>query len=271
MLENIKKDLTSRLVISFYIFLTIWWIVIYIGGTKTATVNYLYGGVYGAMSLIGGIVGIKISRQWGGTSSIMGRAIIAFALGLFFQAFGQYVFWFYNFFLHIEIPYPSIADIGYFGSIPFYSYGVILLAKASGVQLSLRKLNGQLLAILIPLTLLIISYLLFLQKYEYDLQNPIKVFLDIGYPLGQATYISLAILTYSLTRNTLGGLMKNRILLLLIALATQYLADFSFLYFQTEYYNASFIDYIYLVAYLVMSLGLLQLKITALRLHQVEK
>ncbi len=260
MLDSVKKDRVLQLVIVFYVLLFIWWILIFLGGTKTATVNYLFGGVYGSFALVAAFIGLKTSRMWGGTKSVFGKAVICFALGLFLQAFGQYVFWVYNFFLKIEIPYPSIADIGYFGSIPFYIYGTVLLARASGVNLSLKKTAGKLQVIIIPIVILGISFFLFLNKYEFNIDQPLKTFLDYGYPIGQAIYVSLALLTYSLSRGTLGGIMKSRVLFFLIALGCQYLADFSFLLFQDQYYNASFIDLIYMTAYFLMAIALLELR-----------
>ena len=59
--------------------------------------------------------------------------------------------------MHIDVPYPSIGDIGYFGSIPLYIFGVIFLAKSMGVELSLGSFANKLKALLIPVTILSIS------------------------------------------------------------------------------------------------------------------
>ena len=88
------------------------------------------------------------------------------------------------------------------------------------------------------------------------------MFLDFGYPLGQALYVSLALLTYLLSTKTLGGIMKNKVLLILFALAVQYAADYNFLsqaYAET-WRNGGYGDAIYLLAYFLMALGLIQLK-----------
>jgi hypothetical protein len=90
------------------------------------------------------------------------------------------------------------------------------------------------------------------------------VFLDFGYPLGQAIYVSLALLTYLLSTKTLGGIMKNKVLLILFALAVQYAADYNFLYqaYAETWSVSGYGDVIYLFAYFLMAVGLLQLKAT---------
>ena len=263
MIEVIKVAKAEKVATIAFVLLTIWWIALVLSESITGLPNYLFGAVYGPfMSLYGGILGISASRQWGGMKSIMGRAIIMLSLGLLAGSLGQIVFSFYNIFLHIEIPYPSLADVGFFGNIPLYIYGIVLLAKASGVKMSLRSFTSQVQAILIPLFMLSFSYVFFLKNYEFDWSQPIKVFLDFGYPLGQALYVSLAILTFSLSRKVLGGIMRNKILFIIVAFVAQYLADYNFLFQNSRgtWYNGGYGDYLYLIAYFLMTLGLLQLK-----------
>lgn len=270
MTEESKADLYFLTAITFFLVLTVWWIILFLSGSKSGFHNLLFGAVYGPlMSLYGGILGIRVAKRWGGLKSLMGKAILLLSFGLLAESFGQIVFSYYNIFLRVEIPYPSIADIGFFGNVPLYIFGIILLLKASGGKFSLKSFSSQIQAVVLPLGILVFSYMLFLQKYEFDFSNWIKIFLDFGYPLGQALYVSLAILTYSLTRNLLGGLMRNKILILIIAFIAQYLADFNFL-FQTSrgtWYNGGYGDYLYLIAYFIMAIGLLKLRVSQLNLE----
>src|SRR3990167_2539072 len=165
---------------------TVWWIVIFFLGYKESLHNYIFGALYGIMAMYGGVIGIEASKRWGGIHSLMGKAILFLALGLLAAEFGQIVFSYYNIILHIEIPYPSVADIGFFGNIPLYTTGIFLLAKASGIQITLKKAYGKVSIIIFPLIMLFLSYLFFLQGYEFDWSDPILIFLDFSYPLGQA-------------------------------------------------------------------------------------
>jgi hypothetical protein len=270
MLQTIRKDWAAQFTTVFLFFLTLWWILINTGLIKGDEYRYYFGAIYGVIAIWGGVWGIVIAKKWGWTKSVMGKAILALSLGLLLQEFGQIIFSYYNIFLHVEIPYPSIADFGFFGTIPLYIAGITWLAKASGVQFSLKKISSRLQLVILPIIMLSLSYFFFLRTYEFDLTNPLRVFLDFGYPLGQAIYVSIALLTYSLSKELLGGIMKNKILFLLLAFIAQYFADYNFLYqtLNETWINGGYGDYLYLIAYFLMALGIIQLKgvLDALRL-----
>lgn len=245
-----------------FIALSLWWAVLFFV-LKSANVefNLVWAASYQIIAILGGVFGIFSSKQWGGAKSIMGKAILAFSFGLLLQAFGQSTFSYYNLIASIDIPYPSISDVGFFGSIPFYIYGIILLGKVSGAGISLRSRSGKSIVLILPLLIMGFSYYFFLRTYELDSVNPVKVILDFGYPLGQSVYISIALLTYILSKKFLGGMMKNYILLILVALIVQYISDFNFLYQASAqtWVNGGYGDYLYLLAYFAMALGLVKL------------
>lgn len=264
---RLKGDKKVAILIAVFLFFTVWWLAIQLPIASRDVLNKYFGVFYGLVALLGAIWSFIIQKQWGGKKSLMGRAILMFSLGLFLQEFGQLTYFYYFFIRHIEVPYPSIGDIGYFGSIPLYIYGTILLSKAAGVKVSLASFKNKLQAIVIPIIILGYSYFVFLQGYEFDWSHPLTIFLDFGYPLGQAIYVSVAILAVLLTRGVLGGVMKYRILFILFALLIQYVSDFTFLYqVSKEIWTAGGInDYMYLVSYFVMTLALLQLRVTRIR------
>lgn len=273
MVETIKKEWAAKVALVIFIFFTSWWVIIQFPpfSQNTGLVQN-FGVTYGVMALWGGIWGVIISKKWGGKKSIMGKAILFFALGLFAQVFGQIAYSYYIYILGIEVPYPSLGDIGYFGSIPLYIYGVWLLAKASGAQITLGTYKNKIQALLIPILMLVFSYILFLQNYEFDWTSPLAIFLDFGYPMGQAIYISIAILTYFLTRKMLGGVMKYRILFILFALFVQYISDYTFLYqVSNETWRLGGInEFMYLVSYLLMTLAIIQLETVFKKLRHQE-
>ncbi len=262
MLKALSKEGLNKTAIAFFVLITIWWVILFISGAKETFQNYLFGATYGLICLWGGLWGLIISKKWGGFNSAIGKAIIFLSLGLLAQEFGQLIFSYYNIFLKIEIPYPSLADVGFFGSIPLYIIGMAYLAHAAGSKFSLNTITSKLQIVVVPTCILIVSYLLFLRSYEFNFSNPLQIFLDFGYPFGEAFYISVAILAYFLSRKLLGGLMKSRIILLIIAFVVQYLADFNFLYQNSQgtWINGGYGDYIYFLAYFIMTLGLIQLK-----------
>ncbi len=251
-----------------------WWAVLNLKGLDNIgdSAVELFSASYGLMALYGACVGIATSRLWGGFRSLIGRSLLMFSFGLLAQEFGQITYSAYTYLFKVEIPYPSIGDIGYFGSILFYIYAVLLLIKATSVKVSISSLRSKLWMVLTPMVLLAFSYFEFLKEYEVDWAQPLVVALDFGYPLGQAIYIALAILTFILSKKYLGGLIKPAILTLLTALCIQYIADFSFLYqvSRETWRTAGINDFTYLVSYFVMTVALLRFRtvINSLRVEQ---
>lgn len=270
MRKVLLKEWQSKVALAFFVLYSFLWIYLqYSRATDTAEFHF-FGITYCLVAFWGAIWGISIASKWGGTKSVMGKALVFFSLGLFAQTFGQIAYSLYAIVLKIDVPYPSIGDLGFFGSIPLYIVGMLYLAQASGVSISLRSFKNKIQVVVLPLLLLFFSYLIFLRKYEFNWSNPLVVFLDFGYPLGQSIYISIALLTFSLSKGLLGGKMKIRILLVLFALVLQYLSDFVFLYQASnkEWSVAGLNDYMYFVSYFVMALSLIQFKTVYNELRQ---
>ena len=76
----------------FYVFVSvfillafsIWWIYISSFGIEsTEQARQIWAASYQIMAILGGIIGIIISRHWGGYKSILGKTILSFSFGLF--------------------------------------------------------------------------------------------------------------------------------------------------------------------------------------------
>jgi hypothetical protein len=249
-----------------YVILFIWGLV-----SPQFSNEYFAGGrffgdfpsIYAVLALYGAYCGFTASSRWGGFNSMMGKSLIYYSLGLLFQVFGQITYAYYSFFEHVSVPYPSLGDIGYFGSIPLHALGVYYLAKVAGVNLGLKSYHNKISVIAVPGVILLLAYLLFLKNYTIDVFNaPLKTFLDFGYPFGQATYVSIALLTYQLSKNFLGGIMRKKIILIILALILQFLSDYTFLYQATvQTWSAGGLnDFMYLTSYLVMVISLEQFR-----------
>lgn len=269
MLSDLKKYFLSswmaQVAVVLFVAITVWWFFLpEIGEPNSEHARFLLGSTYQVLAFWGGICGLLISRHWGGVRSIVGRSIIAFSIGLLLQVLGQSVYSYHNLFLGNETPYPSAGDIGFFGSIPAYIYGIFLLARACGSHITLRSFRNQLAAFLIPLAMLVLSYSIFLTGYEFDSGARLVTFLDFGYPLGQAIYVSLALLTFIISRNYLGGIMRGPIFFILVALVYQYVSDFTFLRQASlgTWYVGGIGDYLYFSSYFLMSLALIYLGYT---------
>jgi hypothetical protein len=278
MLDTIRSQWQAKVAVLLFILLSIFWLTLQTPIYENITlfqhsVAKFFGAIYGIMALWGAIWGFSIARHWGGFKSLIGRAMLMFSIGLLLQEFGQATLSYIDYVLHIQGAYPSIGDVGFFGSIPFYIYGVFLLAQASGVQFKLKSIESKIQAVIIPLVILVIGYYLFLRGYTFDWSNPLKIFLDFGYPLGQAIYVSIAILTYLLSKGVLGGIMKSKVFFILIALVVQFFSDYIFLYqsIQGTWAVGGINDYMYLCAYFIMTLSLMSLGTVLTKLRDTTK
>lgn len=262
MFTFLLKSKLFYFLIVFFLILFLLWLQIFSLGFRETNENYIFGFLYAVIAFIGGVNGLIISKRWGGYNSYVGRGIIFFSLGLIGQWFGQTMWTYYNIVARVQIPYPSIGDIGYFSIIPLYTLGMFYFARAAGAKFSLRTIGEKLIVIIIPILMFSISYFLFLKDLTIDPSNLLRTFLDFGYPIGEAITISVALLTYSLSKNTLGGKMKVRILSLIVALIVQYIADSAFLYTAAigTYYNGGVVDLLYTIAYMFMAISLLSLR-----------
>lgn len=255
--RNVKFLLLS---IVFLLYLLIW---LYLNLVIQGDNNYsgLFTDSYGIIAALGGIIGISISKNWGGTKSVIGKAILAFSFGLIFNFLGQLSYAIYHQIYKVENPYPSFGDIFYIGNIFLYIVGGWLIATAAGSKTILKTfISKKIIAIFFPIIMVLTSYTFFLRSYEFNWENPTIIFLDFGYPIGPAIYVSIAILAYYLSKDILGGIMKNRVILIIVALVLQYISDTVFMYrtFQETWQPAGISDLLYIIAYFLMSVAILQ-------------
>ncbi len=263
MLGLIFKSKFTYWILFLYLIVIIWWFYLQSQNLTNTQSAYLFDWFYGLIGLSGAIYGIYLSiKKWGGWNSVIGKGLIFLPIGLLGQWFGLQVWTYFNLIAKIEVPYPSVADIGYFILIPAYTYGAWMFAQASGAKFSLRTSGGKLIAFCIPLLALILSYWLFLKDIGFDLNDPIKLFFDLGYPLGEILPVSIALFTLTLTRNLLGGTMKSRIIYLVFAFFFQFITEYLFLYGAgTEsYVNGGWHDLMYATSYTIMALGIISFK-----------
>lgn len=242
----------------------------FIAGEESIWVK-IYGYTYGLMALFGAIVGFSTFTKWGGFKSLLGKAIFMLSMGLLFQEIGQLFYTYYIEIIKIDVPYPSLGDIGFFGSVIFYLVGAIYLYRVSGAQFSLKpqNVNGFIqalsISIITPILLLGGSYFIFLNGYSPtfgSITNDLKTLLDFGYPLFQALYLSIVLITLVLAKNRLGGYIKKSIIFLGLALFIQYLADFMFLYLASRqtWVSGGLNDLVYLCAYFLMTVAIIEIK-----------
>ena len=258
--EQFRQNRQFKLIVLVFFALTIWWVSIYLRGLTESWENNAFTILYPTLSLLGGVMGWIFSRKWGGFKSTLGKSIGMFSLGLLAQFLGQVLYNFYIYVLGIAEPYPSIGDVSYFASVIFYIFGVYYLAKVSGMKFALQSVRGKILGFGIPVVVLLLSYVMLLNGYDFSEASSVLLFFDFGWPIGQAVFVSIAILTLFISKDILGGMMRKPIIILILALIFQYVADFAFSYqfsvSPDSTYVGDFLDYLYCVAYFLMAISL---------------
>ena len=257
---RISRD--SKIIFCYYILVITWGIVYYLLGIKETPGNYLYQFAFGLIPLIGGLLGISKAKQWGWLKSKVGKAVFFISLGGVSWGIGQ-MFWslYYNIFQKVEVPYPSLSDVGYSLSFPFLAIGLISLSKATGARFSLRHPGGKLLALFITIAASVAAYYLLIVVARGGVidftEGGLKLFFDLAYPLGDLVILLFSLLIYGLSFNYLGGRYKIPILSMILGLLVLFLGDFSFSYTTTveTYYNGHWVDIVLPTAWMLIVFG----------------
>lgn len=212
--------------------------------------------------LIGGLFGLKNAFNWGGRKSVLGKAVLGISLGLLTWAGGMIIWNYYLFFTDIEVPYPSLADAIFILSWPLWTYGLLQLSKAIGVRFAWKNLSNKKNIFFVSGIIILLSiYLLFGIARNWSIsfeEESLKLFFDLFYPIGSIVISTLVLLIYWLSKNFLGGIYKNSILILFFGFLLNYMSDFMFSYTTTKgtYFNGHFVDFLFTLAMFTLSFGL---------------
>ncbi len=251
----------AKIILGIFIVMIGWWLFINIRGLQNTTENYLYGALLGILPVVGGILGLLNAKRWGNFKSAMGRTVFFLSLGLLTWGIGTLIFAYYNIYLNVAVPYPSLADASYIISWVFWAIGMIDLSKATGVKFKLRRVAGRAMLFIIPIVTIIISYyalIVVARQGVIDFSGgALTTFFDLAYPIGDVVILTIALLIYGLSFNYLGGFFKWPIIIILSGFVLNYLGDFFFVYTTTitTYFVANWVDLLYTLAFFTLSFG----------------
>lgn len=248
----------KKLLLALAFIAIVWWLHLFVFKIVGKLENDLWVVYFTFIPFIGAINGFRISRKWGGWKSVIGRSLVFLSLGSLGWAFGNFVWSYFNLVEKISIPYPSIADIGFFSIIPFWTLGMLYMIKVIGGKFAWRSLHGKIIVIVLPLIGFFVSYFLFLNSITLSGQFNLTKFLDIAYPLGDAITITTALIAFGVSTRMLGGRMRIPIIILIFGFFAEYFADFWFSYGNSNgiFYNGSWIDFSYFVAQFLVVYGI---------------
>ncbi len=246
------------------VMLVVLWAVLFFTGTTEGFYNYFYSFLFGLIPFFSGIVAMKASWMWGGFKTAIGKAVFFIGLGIFLWGCGENIWSYYNFFMGVPAPYPSLADLGFAPSIFFYGLGAFYLSKVTGAKFGLRNVYAKIFVVVAPLVLLALSYYAFVILARGGVLVPegetaLKTILDIAYPFGDFVGVTLAAVISGLSFRYMGGRYTLDIVAILLGLAVMTAADFIFSYTTTvgTYYNGNFGDLMLTTGLFFLSFGVL--------------
>ncbi|MBI3250610.1 MAG: hypothetical protein HYZ61_02030 [Candidatus Andersenbacteria bacterium] len=254
----------QKISLAFYIFLLIFWVALFFTNTTEGFYNYFYSFLFGLIPLIAGIVAIFSAKRWGGVKTAIGKAVFFVGLGILFWGAGEMIWSYYNFFLGVPAPYPSVADLGFAPSIFFYGLGAFYLSKVTGAKYGLRSKTAKVFVTIAPFAILAASYYLLVVVARGGVlvpegETPLKIVLDIAYPLGDFLSLAVAVIISGLSFQYMGGRHTGDIVAILLGLGVMFLGDTAFSYATTvgTYYNANWGDLLLTTGTFLLSLGVL--------------
>jgi hypothetical protein len=208
--------------------------------------DLLFMAVSGACSLLGFLV----VRKWGFKGKF-GVAHLGLFLAVFFWFLGETVWGIYEVVLHVDVPYPSIADSFYLaGYVPaFIGMGQFLWFFRKGFtprKLAVASLSGLVIVLTCSVVLL---YPLMIESADM-----LTKLFDVGYPLLDTFLVVFAVMTVM----SLGkGSFANDWLWIALGLLLSGLGDIAFSYgtLMGWYYSGHPIEILYLWSYLSLALG----------------
>ncbi|MDP9225432.1 MAG: GGDEF domain-containing protein, partial [Actinomycetota bacterium] len=174
----------------------------------------------------------------------------ALALSALSWSLGQTVWGVYESFLGREIPFPSYADLGYLGALPFLFLGLCLLPRS---RLSTAtRVRGVLDGLVIATALLMVSWELVLgQTLLAGSGSLLTQGIGLAYPVGDVVSATLALVLVARLRHG-SGIKLVSALLLVAAVLGSAVADSGFLYLTNAntYYSGHPIDIAWFLGYL---------------------
>jgi hypothetical protein len=192
---------------------------------------FLYG--FGAVVALANLRHIPLS-------SLMGKIFLGIGTALALFGIGDIVWGYYIIILHVDLPYPSLADLFYilYDGAVIYTACIFLSAAGGRIQRS-HIIETCIIGIISAIALL--GYLV-RPDISAGWNNP-QTFFNIAYPLFDVLLLSVSYVSF----RTLGGTLRTGTLLLSTAMIIETIADtvFSVTTASGTYVNASWCDLLF--------------------------
>jgi hypothetical protein len=240
-----QLTIAQKIIFGILAVLIIFWLLLTLTHTTFGFYSYLYSFLMCVIPLYGGIIAILSAERWQGMN-------------------GKLVWSYYNFFVGVAAPYPSLADVGFVPSTFFYCAGVVYLLRAAGADAGLGQRFAKAFIVVASIAMLALSYYLLVivaKRGELITRGDpfLKSLLDIAYPVGDFISLTVAVVLSGLSFKYLTREYRTGVMMLLFGLATMFAADLVFSYTTTRmtYFNGDLGDLIFTIGTFLLSFGVL--------------
>lgn len=172
------------------------------------------------------------------------------ALSTLSWAIGEAIWSYYELALRIEVPFPSLADLGYLAAVPLAGAGLLSLpATRTGARVR-AAFDG----LIIASALLCTSWLLVIGPlYSDRSESIVETVIGLSYPLGDVALITLVLITALNSRHG----MRRPLLFLGAGLVAFSVADSAFAYLTLNelYFSGHPIDIAWGIGYALMAIA----------------
>ncbi|HCI05705.1 TPA: hypothetical protein DEX28_03075 [Patescibacteria group bacterium] len=228
----------------------VWDILLYLNPDHQTIWNYLLNASYGLMFLYAGVYGVLKGSTLDSASPI--RKMM-FWLGVGFISWGAGLFtWtYYNLFLNIETPYPSLADILFIMAYPAIGLACSYFIKFFKPLLTPKIIRD---SVLLAVLATGFSFYVFNPSLSPELGFWEKFF-NLAYPVGDSIIMSMAFMMFRIGV----GRMQPGFLVFLGGLSVMIVADFAFA-IQTSkevYWNGSISDLLFIISIFIINLSMI--------------
>lgn len=259
-----NKRIKIYIILIITVIWVLFWAALFFKGTKEQAVNYWWQAGMAFFAVLIGVFGMLTAKNWSWLKSGVGQGVFFISLGVVMWGLGQAGWTYYLIkFPGEEVVQSKIIDVLYFASIPLWTYGILKLSKATGAKFGLKKVKGKILVAGLSFLMILFSYYFLVVVARgglsyFEGQSVWISFFDLGYAIGDAINLTIAIAIFGLSWRLLGGRFKRPILAVLSSFGLIYLADFLFSYYDGKdvYYNGNIVDLLYLLTIFTMGLAL---------------
>lgn len=222
------------------------WMIVVIGGPR------LTDGVDDVGELVAALVaGVACLVAAGHVSSRRSRWVLLGASS-FAWAVGEAVWTYYDLIRSVQVPFPSLADVGFLAAVPLAIAGLLLFP--SSPHRAADRVLGILDGCIIAGSILFASWATVLSPlFHAHHDSALKQTLSLAYPSSDVVMVSLVIILFARA----GKQNRGSLTLVMAGMVAFAVADTAFTYLTevNNYGNGTFLDTGWVAGYLLIGLG----------------